>query len=158
MRKFLSFLILCVCVPALLAQAPGIDKMKPAERAKFLAEVNAYKHQFLTKNLDLSEEQQKEFLPMYDSMQEEIEKVINETRDTEKRVSKDKDASDAEIDAATKAIFEQKLKEGNIENEYYQKFRTVLTPRQLLKLKNTERKFMQNLMRHHRRLYNASKK
>ena len=46
----------------------------------------------------------------------------------------------------------QKQKESVVEISYYEKFKEILTPRQLLKLKPAERRFTQWLARSHRKL------
>ena len=61
-------------------------------------------------------------------------------------------ASPEETDAAIDAIYNQKKQEGDIELEYYEKYKKVLTPRQMVMLKQAERKFTQELMRQHRRI------
>lgn len=122
------------------------------ERAKVMAELRNYKHEFLAKELGLTKEQQKEFFPIYDSMDDAVGKINGDTRELERKLEKDENATDLELETAAKAIFEQKAKEGAIENEYFDQLKAVLTPRQLFNLKNAERKFTQYLLKHHRRL------
>ena len=74
-----------------------------------------------------------------------------EVRDLEKKASA-AGASDEEMAAAAIALYSQKMREGEIEIEYYEKFKETLTPAQLVALKSAERKFTQELMRQHRRL------
>ncbi len=122
------------------------------ERERALTEMRAYKHQFIAKELNLSKEQQSGFFPVYDEMDDKLMQINLETRELERAVNENKEASDTEIEAAATAIFNQKEREGKIENEYFDKFKEVLTPRQLLLLKSAEKKFTQRLVRHHRRL------
>lgn len=136
-------------VLALSAQDKGV---KQGNREKFMTEMRNFKHDFLAKELDLSKDEQREFFPVYDKMEDEIGKLNDETRQLERKIEKDKNATDLEIETATRAIVEQKGKEADIEEEYYEKFKSILSPRQLFNLKNAERKFNQELMRHHRRL------
>lgn len=60
-------------------------------------------------------------------------------------------ATDTEIESAARAVFEQKAREGQVEISYFSKFKDVLSSRQLLSLKNADRKFTQQLMRSHRK-------
>lgn len=121
-------------------------------RERYINEIRAYKHNYIAKELELSKEQQKEFFTVYDEMEDELMKINDETRELERKTEADKDASDTELEAAATAIFSQKQKEGEIEMSYFDKFKKILNNRQLLRLKNTERKFTQQLVRHHRRL------
>ena len=130
------------------AQAP----LNENERERALAEMKAYKHDFIAKELNLDKEQQSEFFPIYDEMDSKIMQINYETRELERSINEDKNASDTEIEAAAAAVFNQKEREGKIENEYFEKFKEVLTPRQLLRLKSAEKKFTQRLVRHHKRL------
>lgn len=121
------------------------------ERQKFRAEMRNYKHEFLTRELELSKDQQRDFFPIYDEMSDEVDRIGSETRRLEKDVTSRADASDVEVEAAARAVYSQKYAEGEVEQRYYERFKQVLKPRQLLKLRSAERKFMQQLMRKHNR-------
>lgn len=131
------------------AQQANLDN---EDRDKIMEQLKPYKHKFLVKDLDLSKEQQRDFLPIYDKMDDELLKINEDTRRLERSVSENNDASEIEIEAASRAVFEQKQKEAQIELSYYDKFKEILSPRQLLKLKSSERRFTQWIVRHHRRL------
>ena len=78
-------------------------------------------------------------------------KINDDIRKIERKIENSDNASEIEIESAAQVIFSQKLREGETEMEYYPKFKEILDNRQLLRLKNTERKFTQRLVRHHRR-------
>lgn len=134
------------------------NQFSASDRQRWLSEIREYKHEFLIRDLNLSKEQQKEFFPLYDAMEDDIEKLNQETREIEIRMQDNPDASDLDIENNARTIFEQKRAEGQIEMTYFDKFKTVLTPRQLLKLKSAERKFTQQLVNHHRRMKGPKKK
>jgi len=119
------------------------------DRDKFYEQLRPYQHDFISKELELSRDQARDFFPIYDQLDDELKKIGKETRELEKQVLKNKEATDTEIEAASQAIFAQKEKEGKIELEYYEKFKQILEPRQLLKLKSAERRFTQWLLRQH---------
>lgn len=143
---FLSLIVLCGF--GLSAQQPLDD----AGRDKVLSEMRTYKHRLIAKELGLDKEQEKAFFPVYDKMDDQLQQIGAETRDLERNVMENADATDTEIEAAAAAVYSQKQREGKVEAEYYEQFREILSPRQLLKLKSAERKFTQQLMRHHRRI------
>lgn len=130
------------------AGAQRTAKLTEQDRQRYLDEMRDFKHEYLAKELDLTRDQQNAFFPLYDQMEDEVIKVGEETRELEKKVLSNAKATDTEIDSASKAVFEQKAREAEIENAYYPKFRKVLTPRQLLMLKSAEKKFTQQLVRH----------
>ena len=78
------------------------------DRDKIMAQLKPYKHKFLAKDLELSKEQQRDFLPIYDKMDEELLKINEDTRRLERSVSENNDATETEIEAASRAVFEQK--------------------------------------------------
>lgn len=145
---------LFICLLAMLVSFGAIAQA-PADsegRERIMSELKPYKHKFFEKELKLTKEQARDFLPLYDKMEAELQQINDETRELEKRVVDNDKASDTEIEAASRAIFMQKQREAELEMQYYEKFKEILTPRQLLKLKSVEREFTRSLMRHHRKL------
>lgn len=145
--KPLSALLLLSISLSAPAQTPD-----DSGREKILDELRNYKHEFLARELGLSREQQRAFFTVYDEMDDRLMTINDETRELERTVFENEKCTDTEAEAAARAIFEQKQKEGNIELEYFDKFKTILTPKQLVKLKSTEKRFTQSLVRHHRRM------
>lgn len=128
------------------------ERPSSGDREKWLSEVRNYKQEYLARELQLTKEQQAKFFPIYNEMDEELNKAAVETRDLEAKVTEDKDASDTEVSAAARALFEQKGRESEIELRYFDRYKEILTPRQLIRLKAAERKFTQQLVRHHGRM------
>ena len=128
------------------------DRPSSGDRDKWLSEVRNYKQEYLSRELQLTKEQQSKFFPIYNEMDEELNKVASETRDLEAKVNDDKNATDTEVSAAARALFEQKSRESEIELRYFDRYKEILTPRQLIRLKAAERKFTQQLVRHHGRM------
>lgn len=146
---------------SLLLQCSAVSAQRPAneEREKWYKEMRDYKHSFLAKELDLNNEQQRKFFPVYDEMEDETAKLLHETRQMEDRVIKEGNSvTDIEYEKAAEALFEQKSKEGEIEKNYMKKFEPILTKKQLFMLKGAERKFTRDIMKHHRRLRSAAKR
>ncbi|MGN0223880.1 MAG: Spy/CpxP family protein refolding chaperone [Muribaculaceae bacterium] len=151
MNKFFTFItlsLMCLCYSAqAFAQMPVTD----ADRQRWLAEIRQYKHEFLIKELDLTEEQQGPFFQLYDQMEDEIEQLNSQTRALQQQIETNEQATDLEVTNAARTVFELKRAEGQIEMTYFDRFAKILTPRQLLNLKPAERKFTQHLVNHHRR-------
>ncbi|MFG6386456.1 MAG: hypothetical protein K1V80_08310 [Muribaculaceae bacterium] len=153
-RFFIATLLLLGLVAADMNAQSALSEN---DRSRWLSEIREYKHEFLAKDLELTREQQRDFFPLYDSMEDEVERINTETRALETKVSESKEASDLEIENASRTIFEQKRAEGQIEMTYFDKFKEILSPRQLLRLKNAERRFTQQLVKHHRRVNGKQK-
>ena len=135
------------------AQQPGERRQRPVERKEWFKELRQYKHDFLTKELKLTKEQQESFFPLYDEMESSVYQLQKQTRDIEHRVRNTKsEISDLEYEKASEAMFEIKGKEADIEMKYYPKFKKALTPKQMFMLKIAERKFTNELMMQHSRM------
>ncbi len=149
MKKSLTILLLLfVMAVTAVAQAP----LSSTDRERWLDEIRNLKHDYLAKELNLTREQQNEFFPLYDAMQDEIEQLNTRTRELEAAISSDESASDLQVENAARTVFEQRRAEGQIEMTYFDKFRDILNPRQLLQLKDAERKFTRQLVNQHRRM------
>ncbi|MCM1450992.1 MAG: hypothetical protein NC102_01890 [Clostridium sp.] len=143
-------LIVCACASA-MAQPPRQNSMTEEERDLWLAELRQYKHEFIAKELSLSTDQQEAFFPLYDEMDDQLTDIAQEVRDLEMSINSSPTASAEEVQAAAFALFDQKRRESVVELLYFEKFKDTLTPKQLFRLKNAERKFTQQLVKHHRR-------
>lgn len=152
MKKLALAIIITMCAAcAAWAQQPEQKGMSDEDREKWLTELRNYKHDVIARELKLSREQQDEFFPIYDEMDNQLNQISTETRELEAKVNSDANASDLECETAARALFEQKSREGAIETEYFDKFKEILSPKQLIRLKNAERKFTQQLVRQHGR-------
>lgn len=149
MEKFYSFLIFAIlCVNPLFAQR-NRPEMPEEKRQEWLATMRNYKHEYLVKELDLTKEQQKEFFPVYDQMDDQLTQIAEEIRDYERKITSNEELSDTEYNAASHAFFQQSQLEGEIQMSYYEKFQKILTPKQLARLKMIERQFVNHLMKEH---------
>lgn len=148
MKKYFFAIALALCsVAAAMAQARSLS---PQEREKWLSEMSTYKKEFIARELDLTDAQQKQFFEVYDKMESELNQIAADTRNLEKETRDNEEATDEQIETVARTIFEQKSREGAIESAYFYKFKEILTPKQLLRLKNAERKFTQQLVRRHK--------
>lgn len=151
--KLLNYICtIAVALSALIPLSAHGQQLSDEDRERYITEIRAYKHDFLSRSLELTPEKQREFFELYDEMEDRVMQIGSETRELVNRVEAEGEADEEALEAATDAMFGQKQKEADVENEFYAKFKEVLTPRQLFKLKGAERKFNQQLMRQHRRV------
>lgn len=140
--------VLAVITALIVTMAAAAQDSNP-DHKRWLKEMRQQKHEYIVKQLDLTQEQSSKFMPMYEAMENELNTLMKQTRKMERDVVKKGDeATDLEYEKAAEAIYEMKGKEGAIEMKYMKQFKTVLTPKQLFKLKNAENKFMRELMKH----------
>mgnify|MGYP005945012801 CR=1 FL=1 len=147
---FSLVLILSAIIMPLSVQAQ--QRPSGREREVWMKEMQQYKNDFIAKKLNLTDEQKAKFVPLYNSMDEEIRKAQQEAeqlyRQTQKKGEK---ASDLEYEKAAEAVYELKGRENTIEMKYFSDFKEILSPKQIFQLKDAERDFTRQLMKEHRR-------
>lgn len=144
-RKILFTLIALMLLPV----AVSAQKPSDRERKTWMKEMRQYKNEFLTRKLDLTEEQKAKFLPVYNRMESEVRTVNEQTMKMERDIRKNKEATDLEYEKLAEAQFELKAREAKIELKYLKEFKSILKPSQLVKLKKAERDFSRELMKKH---------
>lgn len=132
-------------------QAWGAPQGK-GEREQWMTEMRQYKRIYLTKELELSREQQNKFYPLYEEMEDQEAKINDEARMMEKRVADLPNATDLEYEKATEAIYDAAVRSAELEKEYMGKFADILSRKQLFRLKSVERQFNREMMKQHHRL------
>lgn len=146
MKNILAILLLTV-VSAFTALG-----QTAAEKRAWVKEMTQAKHTYMTQELKLTPAQQQRFFPLYDAMDTETRTLFERTKAAVETVEKKGDrATDAEKEAAARTLFEVKGKENAIEMTYFPKFKEILTPTQLLKLKKAERHFNHKMIKEHRK-------
>lgn len=148
-------LALSIAIMLIAAVLPAtVDAQRPSERERvtWMKEMQQYKNDYIAKKLALTDEQKASFLPLYNTMDEQIRKVQDEAEQLYRQTMRKEDkATDLEYEKAAEAAYELKGRENEIEMKYFKDFKTILTPKQLFKLKEAERDFTRQLMRQHRR-------
>lgn len=148
MKRNLILILLSVVIGCGAAFAQ--KKPTQRERTQWMNEIRNYKIEFLAKELSMTDDQRTKFTTLYTAMEKELDKLQRDTREMERKIDKSGDkTTDLEYEKAAEAMVELKGREAKIETEYFKKFKTVLTPKQLYKLKPAERKFTRALMDHH---------
>lgn len=151
-----------ILIPALLLIAAYImptdasaqGRPSKRERTTWIKEMQMVKTDYIAKKLDLSDEQKAKFIPLYNAMDAEIRKAQQDQRTLCTQVNdKDGKASDLEYTKAAEAAYELKGVENAIEMRYFKEFKTILTPKQLFKLRDAEQSFTRKLMKEHRKVH-----
>ena len=149
MKKiFLIAFTLILGLGSMCAQGNG-----KKSRAEMKKEFKEFKMKFIAQEVDLQDDQQKQFFVLFEQMSDERMQVFEQTRRLERKVKKDPQATDEDYAAVSRAITEAKEKDAAIEKKYDAKFSTFMSSKQLFKMKAAEEKFRQkmNEMRHRRR-------
>ncbi len=124
-------LILLLAATAGMAQA-----QTPKER------IEALKISYITRALHLTPEEAQAFWPLYNEYQDKLEVLKKERRAaTFERWKKDRDLSDAEIEEALDQYLAYNRKELDLQEEYIEKFKTVLPVKKVAQLIVAEERF-----------------
>lgn len=145
------YLILALIVAVVVGFGESYAQNK-SERDQWLEQIRQYKRTYFTKELDLTKEQQQKFFPLYEEMENQTSKLEEDARIMERRVSEATDATDIEYEKAAEVLYDMKLKQAEVEKSYMEKFKAILSARQLFELKGVERKFSRDMMRQHNRI------
>lgn len=117
------------------------------DRSKWTTEMLEAKHKMLIEEMGLTPSQQDQFMPLYEAMEREIYSTNRDARALATAVEKKKAPSDSEYAQAAEALSRIKVREGEIEAKYFEKFSRILSKRQLFLLKQAENKFTRKMLR-----------
>ena len=138
MKRIVSILIMVIAITAAATAQNG--------RTKFATDMYQAKHEMIIEELGLTPTQQKQFMPLYEQMEREIYQVNRNARALASEVEKKKNPSDRDYEVAASALSNTRMREGEIEAKYFDKFSKILTKKQLFQLKQTEVKFTREML------------
>ena len=145
-RYLAVVLVLALALPA-FAQKQHNKGQKRPDKKEWLAKMKEFKQEFLTRELQLTAKQQKEFLPLYDKMQMERHNAEKNLHKSEEAIEKKGDkVTDAEYDKVIEAQYNLDQQLNAIDKKYIAQFRKVLTRKQVFKLRKAEMNFKRTLM------------
>jgi len=137
MKNFIAILTVFLSLH-LFAQPP--QQLPPREK------VEALKIGFITKRLNLTPEEAKNFWPVYNKFQDELEKVRKQRREAFRPDETFEGMSDAEIEKLVDAEIAQRQAELDIFKKYHPQFKQVLPIRKVALLYKTEEDFKRKLL------------
>jgi len=139
MKRTVAILITVLAVTtSLMAQNSG--------RTKFATDMYQAKHEMIIEEMGLTQTQASQFLPIYEQMEREIYQVNRNARVLAREVEKKKNPTDRDYEAAASALSSTRMREGEIEAKYFDKFSKILTKKQLFLLKQAEVKFTREML------------
>lgn len=139
---FITFVAFSV-VFSFCANAQEGKQHKDFDREAFQAKRNA----FITAEVGLTPEEAASFIPLCNELQEKMFELGRECRKLSKELRKNPETTE---DVYLKAIDEcvnVNLKQAQLEKEYYDKFKEILSPKKLYKYRRAELKFAREFMR-----------
>jgi Spy/CpxP family protein refolding chaperone len=147
MKKGVLFaIIICLASINLSLFAQQDDERKKERFEKFKAE----RKEFISKAMNLTEEEKKGFWPLCDELQVKKFELNKPLREEIHRIIKAKKAEQTITEAEYKKVMELsaqiKVKEAQLEQEYYTKFLKVITAEKLFLYQRAEQQFGRKVM------------
>ena len=133
---------------SLLAQNKN-NESKQGRREQY-EQLCKFRRDFMMEQIGLSEQEAKQFFPLYEELEGKKWKLDKEARDFARKVARSTTAvTDTEYQKAAEALLEKDEKMAQLDREYYDKFKTFLSSEKLFKYKNAQMKFPRAMMKWH---------
>lgn len=117
------------------------------DREAFEAKRNA----FITAELSLTPEEASSFIPLCNELRKQKFELGRECRKLSKEIDHKQNPSEDDYKKALEACLDVRKREAELEREYYDKFKKILSPEKLYKYKKAEHRFVRQYMRAERR-------
>lgn len=134
------FLLLALAMPA-FAQKKHPDKDREAQRKEMME----MKLNFLAEEINLADDQRKQFDETYSQMNKERRVYFRKIKEAEKSIADNKNATEADYEKASAEIEKARNEMLLIEKKYDEKFATFLSKKQIYMLKEAETKFYEKM-------------
>lgn len=139
MKKILLLLLL---LPSILLGAAQAQQPRPNK--KMVKEIHEFKLKYLAQEMELTDEQKKPFVELYNKMSEEKYNNFKSACALQDKIDSGS-ATDAEYEAYSEALTQCKANDAVIEKKYDAQFAKFLTPKQMVKMKTSEEKFRKKM-------------
>ncbi len=130
----------------LLVLTASVSLQAQDNKRQWTKDMLDYKHEYLVKEVGITQAQRTKFMPLYEAMEKEIFAVYRNARDQAKKVDSGKKATDDQYAAAAKTMADVKYKVGEIESRYFGQYAKILSKKQLFLLKKAEVKFTRDVV------------
>lgn len=149
MKSYMNKIVGGIFIICLLVSSWGnvyAQEVRPQnhfDKEAFLAKKNA----FITAEMGLTPEEAAAFIPLCNEMQDKMFEVGRECRKETRKLWHNSNATDDDYLKVIDQCVDVKIKEAQLEKEYYEKFKQILPPKKLYKYKHAEGKFAREFMR-----------
>jgi tRNA U34 5-carboxymethylaminomethyl modifying GTPase MnmE/TrmE len=144
MKRYITLVVLFAWAVSCLnlSAQDGQSKKDRIEKLK------SQKVAFLTEKIDLTSAEAQEFWPIYNEFSDQMDEIHEKTKKNIIDLHKSMDSlSDAEKEAAIDRHVNYEVREAELEKEYHEKFKEVLSIDKLIKLYEAEHEFKKKMLR-----------
>lgn len=139
---FITF-VACSVVFSFSAHAQSGKQHRNFDREAFFAKKNA----FIMAEMGLTPEEAASFIPLCNELQEKMFEAGRECRKLSKDLKHNENATDADYLKVIDECVSVNMRQAQLEKEYYEKFKKILSPKKLYRYKRAEGKFAREFMR-----------
>jgi Spy/CpxP family protein refolding chaperone len=139
-----TFLFILTIVLVAMAASPAQAQKRPNQDRANGAQIEAIKVGLITKRLELSPDQSKQFWPVYDAYTKDIQLVRRDLRQLKRRGLT---LTDDELKKEMEKMFDLMEKEVDTQRKYHREFLKVVSPRQVAELYKAEAEFKALLLK-----------
>lgn len=138
--KKLFFILLISCMGmSVWAQQKNRPCLTPEE---FKAKQEA----FITEKADLTKSEAAKFFPIFFKLQSQ-KKALNDKAWKLIKKGKNAETTEAEYEQIIEEVLDSKIKADELEKEYYQKFKQILSAKKIYKVQHAEMRFHRELLK-----------
>ncbi len=135
-------IIIPIFAVVLINSFTEVNAQKPQEQKFFDREAfESKRNAFITAEVGLTPEEAASFIPLCNEMQKKKFEAGKECRKRDREIRKAKEIGDQMYKDVLDICLESRIKEAEIEKEYYTKFQTILSPQKIYKYRCAEMKF-----------------
>lgn len=139
MKKYLLLLLISfLSVPFAVAQ-------EKKDKAKMMEELQQFKLDYLSKEMQLSEKEKAEFVPLYKEYDKERRQAGAEAWKFERDLKKKNDASEADYKKLSELQQAARAKDNEIVKKYDARFESILSAKQIYTMHQAEEKFFEKM-------------
>jgi hypothetical protein len=142
-KLFFTLLFTILVLPFSYSQELPKKADKRAELESFKAKKMAY----LIAEVAITPEEAAQLFPLYNEMQEKRFLLKMALRNKSKILKENSKASDEECMNLVDEFLEKEIQDATLEKAYYQRFKRILSPQKLLKLKQADYHFAKELLK-----------
>ncbi|MEG1586510.1 MAG: hypothetical protein RR346_06510 [Bacteroidales bacterium] len=123
------------------------SQQKPGGKNR-MAEFFEQKKEYLIRQVEMTKQEQSQFFPLYEQLQKEKFKLHREMRDKMKKIqAQGTDVTDQMYLDVAQSMSDFRLKEAQLDSDYYKKFTRILSPRKLYKFQVAETRFGRDMLK-----------
>ncbi|WP_080903377.1 hypothetical protein [Parabacteroides sp. Marseille-P3160] len=137
----LSITSLLLLFPSLVSQYT-VSAQRPFDLETFVAKRN----DFMIREIGLTKTEADAFIPLYNELKQKMFEVGRDCRKVGKDLHKKKNPTDADYMQVAECNMEVKQKEVSLEQAYFTRFKSILSPEKLYKYQQAEHKFAREFM------------